>query len=99
MDIFTIELLNEDVLDIEMASDDVLDIQLYSEDVFTIDLVVGGYMYEKNYNLLDYKPSINNIILEGNKTFEELGRLDIKNSRIKEIIDNAIDLIIKSRRY
>lgn len=95
MDIFTIELLNEDVLDIEMASEDELSIQLYSEDVFTIDLVVGGYMYENDYNKLNNKPSINNVPLEGNRSFEDLGRLDIKNSRIKEIIDNAIDLIIK----
>lgn len=95
MDIFTIELLDEDVLDIEMASEDELSIQLYSEDVFTIDLVVGGYIFDKNYNNLDNRPSVNNIVLEGNKTFEDLGRLDIKNSRIKEIIDNAIDLIIK----
>lgn len=87
MDIFTIELRDEDVLDIEMASDDVLDIQLYSEDVFTIDLVVGGYMYENDYNKLNNKPSINSVPLEGDKTFEELGREDIKNSRIKEIID------------
>lgn len=93
MDIFTIELLDEDVLDIEMASDDVLDIQLYSEDVFTIDLVVGGYMYEKNYNLLDYKPSINGEVLSGDKTFEELGRDDIKNRTIKDIIDEQFNLI------
>ena len=95
MDIFTIELLDEDVLDIEMASEDGLSIQLYSEDVFTIDLVVGGYIYENDYNKLNNKPSINNVPLEGNRSFEDLGRLDIKNSRIKEIIDNAIDLIIK----
>lgn len=85
MDIFTIELLDEDVLDIDMASDDVLDIQLYSEDVFTIDLVVGGYIYER--------ASINGVELVGDRSFEELGRDDIKNKRIKEIIDEQYDLI------
>ena len=93
MDIFTIELLDEDVLNIEMASDDVLDIQLYSEDVFTIDLVVGGYMYENNYEKLINKPSINGVELISDKSFEDLGRDDIKNKRIKEIIDEQYDLI------
>lgn len=93
MDIFTIELLDEDVLDIEMASDDVLDIQLYSEDVFTIDLVVGGYMYENNYEKLINKPSINGVELINDKSFEELGRDDIKNRTIKDIIDEQFNLI------
>lgn len=93
MDIFTIELLDEDVLDIEMASDDILDIQLYSEDVFTIDLVVGGYMYENNYEKLINKPSINGVELINDKSFEELGRDDIKNRTIKDIIDEQFNLI------
>lgn len=93
MDIFTIELLNEDVLDIEMASDAVLDIQLYSEDVFTIDLVVGGYMYENDYEKLMNKPSINGVELINDKTFEELGREDIKNRTIKDIIDEQYNII------
>ena len=93
MDIFTIELLDKDVLDIEMASEDELSIQLYSEDVFTIDLVVGGYMYENNYEKLINKPSINGVELINDKSFEDLGRDDIKNKRIKEIIDEQYDLI------
>lgn len=93
MDIFTIELLDEDVLNIEMASESVLDIQLYSEDVFTIDLVVGGYMYENDYNKLNNKPSINGVELINDKSFEQLGREDIKNRSIKDIIDEQYDLI------
>lgn len=93
MDIFTIELLDEDVLDIEIASEDELSIQLYSEDVFTIDLVVGGYMYENNYEKLINKPSINGVELISDKSFEDLGRDDIKNKRIKEIIDEQYNLI------
>jgi len=96
MDIFTIDLVDEDVLDFEMASEDTMCIQLYSEDVFSIDLVVGGYMYENDYNKLDNKPSINNVILEGNRTFEDLGRYDISNSRIKQIVDDAFDLIMNN---
>lgn len=93
MDIFTIELLDEDVLYIEMASDDVLDIQLYSEDVFTIDLVVGGYMYENDYEKLINQPLVNGVKLIGDKSFEELGRDDIKNRTIKDIIDEQFNLI------
>lgn len=83
MDNFTIELLDEDVLDIQMAS----------EDVFTIDLVVGGYMYEKDYEKLINKPSINGVELISDKSFEELGRDNIKNRTIKDIIDEQFDLI------
>lgn len=83
MDNFTIELLDEDVLDIQMATND----------TFTIDLVAGGYMYEKDYEKLINKPTINGVELVGDKSFEELGRDDIKNKRIKEIIDEQFNLI------
>jgi len=93
MDIFTIELLDEDVLNIEMASENELSIQLYSEDVFTIDLVVGGYMYENDYEKLINQPLVNGVKLIGDKSFEELGRDDIKNRTIKDIIDEQFNLI------
>ena len=83
MDNFTIELLDEDVLDIQMTTND----------TFTIDLVAGGYMYEKDYEKLINKPTINGVELVGDKSFEELGRDDIKNKRIKEIIDEQFNLI------
>ena len=93
IDIFTIELIDEDVLNVEMASESVFDIQLYSEDVFSIDMVIGGYMYENDYNKLYNKPSINGVELMNDKSFEQLGREDIKNRRIKDVIDEQYDLI------
>ena len=50
-------------------------------------------MYENDYNKLTNKPSINNIPLEGDKSFEDLGRYDISNVRIKKILDDAFDTI------
>lgn len=46
-----------------------------------------------DYNPLHNKPSINGVTLKGDKTFEELGCEDIKNFRIKEIIDTQYDII------
>lgn len=53
---------------------------------FTTDIQI-------DYEIIDNKPSINGVILEGEKSFEQLGRDDIKNSRIKEIIDSQYNLI------
>ena len=46
-----------------------------------------------DYEALLNKPSINGVTLEKNKTFEELGREDIANARIKQIIDEQFNLI------
>lgn len=46
-----------------------------------------------DYNALQNHPAINGVELQGNKTFEELGREDIANNRIKQIIDTQYDLI------
>lgn len=53
----------------------------------------GGGGGNDDYNPLRNKPSINGVVLKGDKTFEELGREDIKNRRIKEIIDEQYELI------
>lgn len=50
---------------------------------------ISNLDYEDLLNL----PSINGVELVGNKTFEDLGREDIRNSRIKQIIDTQYDLI------
>lgn len=46
-----------------------------------------------DYEALLNKPSVNGVILEKDKSFEELGRNDIANTRIKQIIDEQFDLI------
>ena len=52
-----------------------------------------GESSDTDYKTLLNKPSINGVVLEDNKTFEELGREDIKNARIKQIIDEQYDRI------
>lgn len=46
-----------------------------------------------DYETLLNKPAINGITLIGDKSFEDLGQTDIKNSRIKNIVDDSYDLI------
>lgn len=92
-DIFTVDLISEDVLEIELYDEDVFDIVLESGNVFDIELIVGGYVYENDYNQLINKPSINGVELQNNKTFEQLGREDIRNQRIKQIIDDQYEAI------
>ncbi|HAH17793.1 MAG TPA: hypothetical protein DCL29_02105 [Eubacterium sp.] len=46
-----------------------------------------------DYEALLNRPSVNGVILEKDKSFEELGRNDIANTRIKQIIDEQFDLI------
>lgn len=42
-----------------------------------------------NYNELYNKPSINEVVLEGNKTFEDLGDHMLTNIEIKQIYDRV----------
>ena len=42
-----------------------------------------------NYNDLSHKPSINEVELKGNKTFEELGDHLLTNIEIKQIFDRV----------
>lgn len=74
---------------------DELHIELEQEDTLNIELIDrnAGGSGTGDYEELVHKPSINGVELVGNKTFEELGREDIANSRIKQIIDTSYDLI------
>ena len=58
----------------------------------------------KNYNELSNKPSINNVILEGNKTFDEIGAtrhmIDISNTGIeRHNIDNEAHKDIRDQIF
>lgn len=44
-----------------------------------------------DYEKLSNKPSINDVILIGNKTFEELGDRNLSNLEIKAIFDRIFD--------
>lgn len=52
-----------------------------------------GDISNLDYEALFNKPAINGVTLVGDKSFEDLGQTDIKNSRIKNIIDDSYDLI------
>lgn len=59
------------------------------------DSVIAGYIAYDNYNILDNKPSINGIILEGNKTLDELGIAAltdgyVKHSELTEILTDYV---------
>lgn len=57
------------------------------------DLALGfeqtQIVHTDNYNELYNKPSINEVVLEGNKTFEDLGDHLLTNIEIKRIYDRV----------
>ena len=44
-----------------------------------------------NYNELDNKPSIEDVVLKGNRTFEQLGLTEISNVDLKNIFDKIFN--------
>ena len=52
---------------------DISDIPMLNEYEFEIAIDSEGISKYKNYDELHNKPSINNVVLEGNKTFDEIG--------------------------
>ena len=85
--ILDLYLEEEDVLEIGLEEEDILQISLYSEDVFSIELIDNGIIQEKDYEKLINQPSVNGEILIGDKTFEQLGRENMRNKAIKDLID------------
>ena len=51
-------------------------------------LTVPGYryLYEKDYEMLDNKPSINDVELIKNKNFSELGLVPMSNSELESLL-------------
>lgn len=93
LDLDLSSMIDTQEVDIQLEQDIAMDIQMGDDDTMEIKLIDGVPMGTNNYNDLDNKPSINGVTLVGDKTFEQLGRDDIKNSRIKEIIDTQYELI------
>lgn len=48
------------------------------------DTIVAGYIAYDDYTELDNKPSINGVVLEGNKTLAELGIASITEGYVKD---------------
>lgn len=54
---------------------------------------INGSINPNAKNRTDGDLKINGVVLVGDRSFEELGRDDISNSRIKEIVDSQYELI------
>ena len=80
-------------LDISLQDEDNLNINLEDEESLNVNLLEGIPVSMDDYNALRNHPSINGEELIGNKTFEQLGRENIRNVRLKNIIDDQYDAI------
>lgn len=57
--------------------------------------IVAGQTLTTDYNTLSNKPSINNVVLEGNKTLEDLGIASITNEFItKTELNDTLDTYV-----
>lgn len=54
-------------------------------------LKYSGYSIGDDYNTLKNKPKIEGVELKDNKTFEELGLLEVSNIELKEIFDKIFN--------
>ena len=51
----------------------------------------GSYAVGDDYNLLKNKPQIEGIELQANKTFEDLGLVEVSNIELKEMFDKIFN--------
>lgn len=76
----------EQAKQIEKNKDDIAKIQKDLDDYISSG---GDGVGTDDYLELINKPSINNVTLENNKSFEELGMVPLSNLEIMEILKNA----------
>lgn len=62
-----------------------------NKETINVTTTIPSKVLEKDYNKLENKPSINGVELQGDKSFEDLGRYNVTNFRLKEIIDSQYD--------
>lgn len=68
------------------------DITFFIEKERDISFSIEGRVIETgNYDKLINKPSINEVVLQGNKTFEDLGDHNLTNIEIKTIFDRVFN--------
>ena len=67
---------------------EIFDIEMVDEDVMTLELL-PDVSYENDYNEMINQPSVNGVVLKGNKTFEQLGRNKMTNRAIQDIVDSV----------
>ncbi len=54
-------------------------------------LKYSSYSVGDDYNILKNKPQIEGVELKDNKTFEELGLLEVSNTELKEMFDKIFN--------
>lgn len=86
-------MIETDTLNVSLTDGDILQTNLESTERFDIQLKEGIPIGMDDYEALRNLPSVNDVTLIGNKTFEDLGRDKITNSDIKSIIDEQYELI------
>lgn len=80
-------------IDIGIEADEEMELSMDEVNQLDVELLDGIPAPASDYEDLSHKPQINGVELIGDKTFEDLGRDDIKNSRIKAIVDSQYEQI------
>lgn len=92
-DRLNVNIIDEQSLNINLSQESELNIAMQdSEDTLQVELITNANGVS-DYPYLTHKPSINGVVLVDDKSFEELGREDITNRRIREIIDEQYNTI------
>ena len=78
--------MSENIIEI-INTDVVVEIGTPSYDLGVENLIVSDYTYSQN------KPSINSVLLVGNKTSEDLGLVSVSEMSAKEDVDNKVTAI------
>ena len=84
--------LNDNVHVLTLESQDTFDIKLYEPERRDI-VLVEPVLREQDYNKLENKPMINNVLLTGNLTFEDLG-LDLSGTLYAPLTEEDCEALI-----
>ena len=76
---------------VEFEEDQCFCVEFEDESQFCVDFGEIQKVSTGDYNDLNNKPSINEVVLKGNKTFEDLGDKTLTNFEIKEIFDRVFE--------
>lgn len=78
--------MNETNLSIELDAEDSLDVRM-TDDALEVEMQEGIPLSNDDYNSLRNKPRIEGVMLEGDKTYEELNMHRLTNIEIENILN------------
>lgn len=78
--------MNETNLSIELDAEDSLDVRM-TDDALEVEMQEGTPLANDDYNSLRNKPRIEGVMLEGDKTYEELNMHRLTNIEIENILN------------